>query len=198
DYNLTLNDNTVAPGLSLTVDGSGLSATSELILNGAAETNGQLVLTGGAGDDTLTGGARTDTITGGLGADKITGGGGSDIIVYNATAESTGLNYDTVDGFFFSRDQFDLATAVTGVDAAVTTGALSAATFNADLATALDALHLGQSHAVLFTANSGSLAGHTFLVVDQNGIAGYQANLDLVVELTHVDHANSISTASFI
>ena len=34
-------------------------------------------------------------------------------------------------------------------------------------------------------ASSGTLAGHIFAVIDTNGIAGYQAGQDLVIELVN-------------
>ena len=39
------------------------------------------------------------------------------------------------------------------------------------------------AQAALFTATSGTLSGHVFAVIDANGIAGYQAGADLVIEL---------------
>jgi hypothetical protein len=56
-------------------------------------------------------------------------------------------------------------------------------------------LHAGD--AVLFTASAGSLAGHTFLVVDANGIAGYQAESDAVVQLQNGVNLSSLSTSNF-
>ena len=42
---------------------------------------------------------------------------------------------------------------------------------------------------MLFTPDSGDLAGHHFVVVDANGVAGYQANPDHVIEVaaSHID-----------
>ena len=71
---------------------------------------------------------------------------------------------------------------VSAVDAAVTTGALSTATFDSDLAAAVGASQLGAGHAVVFTPNSGTLSGDHFLIVDANGVAGYQAGQDYVIE----------------
>jgi hypothetical protein len=42
---------------------------------------------------------------------------------------------------------------------------------------------LGSDQAALFTATSGTLSGHVFAVIDTNGVAGYQAGQDLVIEL---------------
>jgi Ca2+-binding RTX toxin-like protein len=185
-YKLTTADATVAAGQSLTVDGTALSAGHTLNFNGTAETDGSLVLRGGAGDDTLIGGAQADTLNGGGGADLLTPGAGLDTVSYDKAADSTSVNYDTVHGFFFGHDKFKIpgsGTPVTGIDAAIATGALSTATFDSDLAAALSG-HLKAHHAELFTAGSGTLAHQTFLVIDLNGVAGYQANADLVIHLT--------------
>jgi hypothetical protein len=37
---------------------------------------------------------------------------------------------------------------------------------------------------VLFTADSGMLSGHIFLVVEENGIVSYYAGADPVIELS--------------
>ena len=63
-------------------------------------------------------------------------------------------------------------------------GTLSTASFDADLAAGLDGI-LGAGQAALFSASSGSLAGHVFAVVDVNGVAGYQAGQDVVIELVN-------------
>jgi hypothetical protein len=62
----------------------------------------------------------------------------------------------------------------------VTSGPLDTGAFDAHMTNAMNG-HLGANHAILFTPNSGNLAGHTFLIVDLNGAAGYQAGADLVV-----------------
>ncbi|MDY0870996.1 type I secretion C-terminal target domain-containing protein [Dongia rigui] len=75
-YNLILNDaNNVQ---TLTVDGSVLTGSSRLIVNGAAEQSGALTAIGGTAADILTGGGGNDLLTGGKGADMLTGGAGAD------------------------------------------------------------------------------------------------------------------------
>ena len=62
-----------------------------------------------------------------------------------------------------------------------TTGSLSdtsQAIFDAGLASNMGALTNGR--AIFFTPNGGTLAGQTFLVVDGNGTADYQAGQDYV------------------
>jgi hypothetical protein len=39
--------------------------------------------------------------------------------------------------------------------------------------------------------------GHTFLVVDANGIAGYQGGQDFVIQLNGATHLSSLSLADF-
>jgi hypothetical protein len=86
---------------------------------------------------------------------------------------------------------------VNAIDAAVTTGHLGGTTFDANLAAAIGAAQLGAHDAVLFTPDAGALHGHTFLVVDVNGVAGYQAGQDFVIELDNAQNLGSLSTLDF-
>ena len=96
NYKLTTNDANVAAGQTLTVDGSALGATDILTFSGAAETDGNFLLTGGAGNDVLTGGAGNDTfdLSGG-GNDIASGGNGNDTFNFGAAFVATN---DQVDG----------------------------------------------------------------------------------------------------
>ncbi|HEY2071724.1 MAG TPA: calcium-binding protein, partial [Rhizomicrobium sp.] len=209
DYNLITNDATVAAGATLTVNGSALGTGYYLDINASAETDGYYYLIGGAGADTLTGGAGADTfdLTHG-GNDTVTGGHGQDLIDigsstgavtlhYNAVSDSADTLYDTVEGGDFGKLVFavsGISGAVTGVDAGVS-GALSTASFDSDLAAAIGADQLAAHHALLFTATSGTLSGDTFLIVDENGTAGYQAGHDLVIQLENV--TGTLTTGNF-
>jgi Ca2+-binding RTX toxin-like protein len=203
-YKFTTNDATVASGQTLTIDGSALASGNTLTWTGSAETNGTFNITGGAGNDvmvggsgidTLSGGAGNDTITGGAGADILSGSTGSDKFVYTAVSNSASTNYDTISDIDFSADTIDITGSVTGIDTAVTTGALNTASFDTDMATALSG-KLGASHAVLFTADSGTLSGQTFLIVDSNGSASYTANSDLVINVT--GWTGTLATGDFV
>ena len=164
---------------------------------------GAITVNGGISLDTINASAVTtasDTVTmvGGSASDTLTAGGATDIFGYNAALESTGPTYDKIAGVNFGIDRFDVSAAagsILGINSAVS-GSLSTATFNAALAADLPAGALGAHNAVLFTASAGTLAGQNFLVVDVNGVAGYQANLDLVINLTGT--TGTLTTANFI
>jgi Ca2+-binding RTX toxin-like protein len=218
-YVITADDATIGKKGAMTIDGSALAGGDHLDFDGSAETGGPYTILGGAGADVLTGGQGgntidggkgRDTITGGLGNDTLTGGAGKDLLdggtngndsfVFHDVNESTGFRYDTVTGFDVFRDAFVTMHAVTGVDAEIAGGELRDDTkslFSHDLKHAVDADHLAAGHAVLFAPDSGSLAGHLFLVIDQNGVAGYQANQDLVIEITDSANIASLNLGNF-
>ena len=164
---------------------------------------GAITVNGGVTTDTINASAVStvsDTVTmvGGSASDTLTAGGGKDIFAYNIVSDSTGPTYDKIAGFNFGVDRFDVSAAagsILGVNSPVS-GSLSTATFNTDLAAGLPAGALGAHNAVLFTASAGTLAGQIFLVADVNGVAGYQANADLVINLTGT--AGTLTTANFI
>jgi len=183
------------------------NGTNSITLTNAlvASANGaSLTINGGTGADTINAGGVTTAsdhlrIDGGGGADTLIAGGAVDTFVYAAASDSTGANYDTIWGVNFNSDFFDIPGApgtIKAIKPEVTKGALSKASFNANLAKAIGPAQLGAHDAVMFKASSGSLAGETFLVVDLNGVAGYQANADLVVRLA--GQLGTLKTSDFI
>ncbi|UVO54905.1 M10 family metallopeptidase C-terminal domain-containing protein [Sphingomonas sp. SUN039] len=180
-FNITVADSFTPAGQQRIL--FGLSTTTNLVVNGAAETDGTLRFFGGSGSDTLTGGAGNDYFFGNTGADTLTGGGGADMFAYNGANESTGSGWDRLVGLTNGVDKIDLPGTISGVAATVAGGALSTGSFNADLAAAIGAGQMGAGQAVLYTPTSGTLAGNVFLVADANGIAGYQADQDFVFQL---------------
>jgi hypothetical protein len=188
-YVLSAGDSNVAPGHSLTINGMLLGGDS-LVFDGSAEKDGRFNLEGGNGADSLTAGAGADLLYGSGGADTMTGGAGADRFLYTSVSDSTGAHYDTITDFHFGDDAIDLPVTVTALDQAVTHGSLSTASFDSDLSAALGASALGAGHAVLFTADKGELSGQTFLVVDANGQAGYQAGEDYVIHLASAPPAD--------
>ncbi len=196
NFNFVTNDANVAAGQSLTVDGSLLTSSQTLAFNGSAETNGAFLIFGGAGADRLIGGASNDHFTGGGGADRMMGGAGQDTFIYNGVSDSTSTAYDHISDFNTAIDLIDLPASVTGIDAAITSGTLNSGTFDTNLAAAVGSGQLAAGHAVLFTVTAGDLHGHEFLVVDANGIAGYQASQDYVIEIGGI--SGTLTTGDFI
>jgi VCBS repeat-containing protein len=209
-YNIILNGLNVASGAALTVDGSNLTnGTDTLTFDGSAiGANSTLHLIGGAGGDTLIGGMGKDTIVGGDGNDSITGGNGHDVLTggagadtfnYAAPSESTSTGYDSITDMDFSQDHFHLAGYfVNAIDTAVTTGTSGPANFDIHMEQSVGASQLAAHDAVLFTADHGGFAGHTYLVIDLNGTAGYQAGQDLVIDITGATNTGQFSTSTFI
>jgi Ca2+-binding RTX toxin-like protein len=181
DYVLISDDNFVHGGTMMIIDGSRVGAGNHVMFDGSAETDGRFSFYGSAGNDIVFGGADNDWLWGLGGADVLTGGGGVDTFIYNKVSESTGANYDVLADFNPLADRIDLKGNVTGFDATLQTGTLSDGSFSHDLASALSGL--GANHAALFRPDSGDLAGTVFLVVDANGIAGYQEGEDYVFAL---------------
>lgn len=172
-YKLTTDDATVASGQTLTVNASALGSGNHLVFNGAAETNGHFNILSGQGADDLTGGALADTF------------------VYASASDSTSTSYDTIHNIDFSLDRLNVAGSITAIDATAH-HALSANTLDANLAGAANG-HLDAHGAMLVIGNKGTLDGQVFLLVDQNGTAGYQAGQDLVIHLAAYAHALTVS-----
>ncbi len=93
--------------------------------------------------------------------------------------------YDSLTSFSFAQDRLDLVEPEGGYryDGRVSSGRLSTATFDTDLARLRDGV-LDQGWAVFVRASTGTLAGQQFIVADVNGIDGYQAGEDLVINFS--------------
>jgi Ca2+-binding RTX toxin-like protein len=193
DYTITTTDSFVDAGQQKAIE-MDPSSLGVFRFDGSAETNGEFQLVGGAKNDHITGGAKQDLIRGSGGADQIKGGGGTDYYFYDTVDDSTSKHYDTIHGFDANQDTLVFFQGVpNALDAKVTHGALSSTSFDADLAAAIDASHLHANDAVLFEPNAGTLSGETFLVVDDNGHAGYQAGEDFVIHLADPLHMSNFS-----
>ncbi|MFM9827459.1 MAG: M10 family metallopeptidase C-terminal domain-containing protein, partial [Sphingomonas sp.] len=180
NFNITAGNAFTPTGQTRTI--FALSVTNAVTINGAGETDGILRIFGGTAGDTITGGSGADYIFGGNGGDTLNGGGGADIFFYDAAVQSSSTNYDRLLDFNFASDRIQISGQVHDTYATIASGALSTTTFDANLASALNAQLIG-GRAVFFTPNSGTLAGQTFLVVDANGVDGYQAGADYVFQL---------------
>ncbi|HEY1707867.1 MAG TPA: calcium-binding protein [Rhizomicrobium sp.] len=188
DYTIKTLDNLVGAGKTMSITMLDPNGTDPLNFNGSAETDGAFHVQSESGADRITTGAGNDTIEAHGGADIINPGAGSDTLVYDAATDSTSVNYDTIVGFDFANDKFDLPGTglVTSIDTAITKGRLTTANFDAKLEaiTAQGTAHqLNAGHAVLFTPDSGELAGKTFLIVNADGAVGYNPGTDYVIEL---------------
>lgn len=184
DYYLVFSNGNVLAGQVMTVDASGLGAGDTLRLIADSMTFGRLDIIGGAGDDHIAGGNALNTFFGGLGADLMKGGAGRDTYVYTSVAESTGTTHDIIQNLDpTERDAIQLPFLPKAYLGEIDGGTLSQATFDADLATLANAGALAANDAAVFAPTSGDDAGRFYLVVDANGVAGYQADQDYVIQL---------------
>lgn len=198
---LTIADGTIAAGQLLTITGGNLGQNDWVIFDGSQETDGRIYISGGEGSDTITCGAGDDILSGYLQRDILTGGAGGDTFRFFGVLDSRGNNLDHITDFNAAVDRFAFdgtLPAPNAVDAAVTTGTLNAATFLSDIAAALQPGQFKALHAVIFTASSGDLAGHSYLAVGGNGQAGFQATGDLLIDITGATNLSSFSIDNFI
>lgn len=195
-YDLVSTDDIVGAGETLEVNGRPLGDTGTIAFDGSAESDGRFLFLGGDGDDLFRGGAGDDLVFGEDGADTLGGGAGADVFAYSSASESSGTGYDSLIDFDASEDSIDLPVTVSGFDPAISAGALSAATLDADLTDALGGL--GAGRAVLFAPDAGDLVGTIFLIVDGNGVAGYQTGEDYVFALPAGNLADLSGATGFI
>ena len=190
-YSFTSVNATVAAGARMWVDGGSLTGSNYIRFFGSAETDGAFDFTGGAFRDRFVGGAGNDTVAGGLEIDVLTGGAGSDTFIYDSALESRFASRDQVTDFNTAADSFQFDVDVTGLDATVS-GSVSTA---ADLA-ALVSGTFGASHALMVNVTGGSLAGRKLLLVDANGVAGFQSAVDYVIDVTGI--VGTLTLADFV
>lgn len=193
DYKLSLQDGLIAAGHMQFFYANSITAAYHVSLNASHLTAGSVYFQGSAGNDTLIGGVGDDSLEGRQGADTLTGGAGSDTFHYNAASDSTSVNFDRITDFNTAADKIQLSVAA--IDPTVTSASINAAHFDNQLAHAVGASQLHAGDAVLVTPNVGYLSGHTLLVVDANGVAGYQAGEDYVIDVTGI--TGTLTTADF-
>jgi hypothetical protein len=199
---LTMADGNVAAGATLNLTGGNLGGNDWLDFDGSAETDGRFIASGGAGKDRIVGGAGDDVIWGNLKADVLTGGAGADTVRFLGIDDSIGNRRDHITDLDAASDRLSIESdelpSPSAVDQRVTGATLNEASLLADLASALPAAHLKARHAVIVTAGSGDLAGHSYLVIDGNHTAGYQAGGDMLVDITGATHLGSFSIDNFV
>ncbi len=188
DYTINTLDNLVATGQTFTFWSAAMGSANHVQLDAHLETDASYRFFMGQGFDQATGGGGADLFYGEGSQDTITGGGGADTFAYLQVSDSTGDNNfnanDRITDFVHGTDKIKLPFAVAAVDAPITVGGGSNGTANTDLEAAVTTLAL--HHAVLYTPNSGDAfnAGKTFLIVDANGVAGYQHGADYLIDVT--------------
>jgi len=195
-YEFALDDTSVAAHKTLVLDASALGTEDMLHFLGGAGNNGRFTITAGSGDDILSGGAGKDkvfagggddVVTGFRGADVLAGEEGADTFIYTSVLDSNAAAVDKIIGFDAISDAFDLWFSVTGLDAGVEVRR------PAQIEAALDSGHLGAHHAVLVTTNKAY-----YLVIDSNGIAGYQVTEDIPIKLYAPVDMDQLSLTNFI
>ncbi|HXL98869.1 MAG TPA: bluetail domain-containing putative surface protein, partial [Rhizomicrobium sp.] len=179
NYDITWADGDLAAHGTFNVNAQPLQASNQARFDGSAETNGHFVFLSGEGSDDFTGGSQSDTFR------------------YDDGIALSAATHDIINAFDFANDIVEFAADVTGIAAALDVGSVNKATIDSDLTNILTAARLPAHDALLYTAKTGNLAGHVFLIVDGNGVAGYQTGSDLVIELSGALHTGSISTANF-
>jgi subtilisin-like proprotein convertase family protein len=182
---------TIRPSIEGTPGNDNLTGTADAdIINGLA---GNDTLRGLAGNDTLNGGAGNDTLNGGAGQDILTGGTGADTFIFQF-GESPVSAPDRITDFAIGSDKIDLLTqgglamnAPFGFSRAADNAATTLQNVVTQVFTDANGLSwgnqaLGTNRAALVKATNASIAG-TYLVIN-DGVAGFQASNDLVVNLT--------------
>ncbi|WP_347883729.1 DUF4214 domain-containing protein [Pseudomonas aestiva] len=186
DNALTLVDQTVAAGKTLTIDAS--AVTRSVTIDGSAEADGILVIKGGSGDDTLNSGKGANTLTGGAGADNF---------VFGPNGISTFGALDTITDY----------RATTGANAgAADTITLRGATVVAsdkatvqDLSTASDLADALNTAANGATTDNGLsvflFGGDTYAYVETTGSSTTYVENDTLIKLAGTPFAEGTSIA---
>lgn len=186
DNTLTLVDQTVAAGKTLTIDAS--AVTRSVAIDGSAEADGILVIKGGAGDDTLNSGKGADTLTGGAGADNF---------VFGPNGISTFGALDTITDY--------RATTGTNDGAADTITLRGATVVASDKATVQDLSSAGSLADALDTAANGAttdnglsvflFGGDTYAYVETTGASTTYVENDTLIKLAGTPFAEGTSIA---
>ncbi len=149
---------------------------------------GDDLLLGGSENDDIYGGIGSDTLVGGAGADYLFGQDGPDVYQYDSFDESTVEDLDYICDFSSTEgDRIDLPTAITDLFYAGTRfrqrtlTALTEAAFADKDGTGTA---LGNNEAVIYGSR-----GRLYLGVNNDGVAGFDPNSDLVINVTGMTFA---------
>ena len=135
------------------------------------------IITGSNVENDLSGGAGDDLISGLSGSDKLTGGTGSDTFSFGR-GDSLLNGFDRITDLEIGIDQIDGLVANSSVRNFGSVRSLNAG----DLGQVLNSRSFGANLAASFSLGSGS-GTRTFLALNDNR-AGFQANNDMVIEIT--------------
>jgi Ca2+-binding RTX toxin-like protein len=169
---------------------------------------GRDFIAGGDGNDALVGGHGRDLLQGDRGADYLRGGAGNDLFVFNNGYDSSDGAYDVIGFLKVGCDRIVTPDAVTHVDAPVDAGVSDSFNVDPTLGAALGNSFVAH-HAVVATVvvdispddptqpNPPAFL-ETFLVVDVNGVAGYQSGEDLAIRIEHSNGLENLSVDDFL
>ncbi|MDP2903738.1 MAG: Ig-like domain-containing protein [Methylovulum sp.] len=180
-------DTVIANGATLVVNATALTNAAAVFTftGNAAETDGKLSITGGAGNDVITGNNGADTILGGSGADAISGLAGLDILTGGLGNDTFGVSAST------NGNIFSTITDATAGDILSFTN-LGTETFAATKLS-LGSTAVFQDYLNFAAAGNGSVnaaiswfqfSGNTYAVEDLSAGASFVNGTDLVVSLT--------------
>jgi Ca2+-binding RTX toxin-like protein len=157
-------------GVDATINAAGVPGV--MTINAAAETDSNLTITGGTGNDILTGGTnptKVDTIIGGLGADTIkggrgtdilTGGAGADTFVFGATNESNTATPDSILDWSTGTDKLSVTVDLSSK--------VSAQTYTSTLSTAVADISAAQAALTGVAGQMVYVTGEDALYINDN------------------------------
>lgn len=195
-----LSTNTTAATLTLATAlenlDAGATGASLLNLTGNASAN---TLTGNAAANTINGMAGNDWLFGGAGKDIMDGGAGNDVFAYSASTQSDRATTDVIKNIDFGG--LGIATAVDrfhfdGLNLVKATLLNNVSTNAMNTLAALQNTlsFMTSSEAVLMNVTSGVGVG-TYLFINANGTAGYQASGDYAIQLVGVSNLSNFDLA---
>jgi len=201
NLSITLADANIASGATLTIDGSALTGT--LTVDGSKETNGKLVVIGGAGNDTITGGQGADTLIGGAGDDSLIGGDGKDILTGGNGADifvgaQSGHIYSTLTSLVTITD-FVPGTDKIGIDHKGTVQFFSAPVDVSIASTLIEAANLaaagnGDTDAIVRWFQFG---GDTYVIEDRSVYTTFVDGTDMIIKIAGLVDLSSNFTNNF-
>ena len=181
-------------GYSVTNIGGGAILTGSGLNDTLLGGSGSDALNGGAGSDSLNGGAGADTLNGGAGADTLTGGSGGDLFLYSTGSGSLYSAYDTITDFGNGGDKFKIGRSVSNSNFRSVSGTATGDLLK-DLTALLTSSNLAAAGADLVKLTGTGTDAGTYVVINNDGVAGFNAALDSVVK---VQPGATVSASSFV